>query len=85
MTQFTYMTQGVCTKQIDLTMNGAYIADVVFHGGCPGNLAAIRILVRGMHADQVIGMLSNVCCGNKSTSCAQQLCIALQEYKRAYL
>jgi uncharacterized protein (TIGR03905 family) len=66
-------------------MNGAYIADVVFHVRCPGNLAAIIILVRGMHADQVIAMLSNVCCGNKSTSCAQQLCMALQEYKRTYL
>ena len=81
MMHFSYKTQGTCCKQIDLTMNGYVIADVKFHGGCPGNLAAIKLLVIGMHADKVIELLQDVQCGNKPNSCAKQLCEALKQYK----
>lgn len=81
MTHFSYKTEGTCCKQIDLTMDGYIIADVIFTGGCPGNLAAIRKLVQGMHMDKVIDLLEDVQCGNKANSCARQLCIALKQYK----
>lgn len=81
MVYFSYITQGVCCTKIELFMDGYIISDVKFTGGCPGNLEAIRQLVKGMHADKVIELLQNVQCGNKQNSCAKQLCIALQQFK----
>ena len=81
MMHFSYKTQGTCCKQIDLIMNGYVISDVIFTGGCPGNLMAIRQLIKGMHADRVIELLQDVQCGSKPNSCAMQLCEALKQYK----
>lgn len=76
--QYSYTTSGTCSKAItfDKDENGV-ITNVIFYGGCPGNLAAISKLVNGMTADQINNILAGNRCGGKPTSCADQLAKAV--------
>ena len=55
------------------------IYDVVFTGGCNGNLKGIAALVEGMDAREAISKLEGIQCGFRSTSCPDQLAKALRE------
>ena len=57
--------------------------NVKFTGGCPGNLQAISLLVEGMPAEEVIKKLQGITCGDKPTSCTDQLVIAIQEQMKS--
>lgn len=83
MSKFTYQTQGVCARSIDIETDGDVVVDVKFHGGCNGNLKGIGSLVRGMKIDDVIEKLSGVQCGMKPTSCPDQLAKALLKNKNS--
>ncbi|MEG0803918.1 MAG: TIGR03905 family TSCPD domain-containing protein, partial [Pygmaiobacter sp.] len=48
-------------------------------GGCEGNLKGIMSLVEGMKAEDAIARLKGLRCGHKSTSCPDQIAIALTE------
>lgn len=74
---YTYATSGTCAKQIDFELDGNIIKNVVFLGGCNGNLKGIAKLVEGMTAEEAIQRLRGICCGSKTTSCPDQLAIAL--------
>ena len=74
---YTYATSGTCAKQIDFELDGNMIKSVVFTGGCHGNLQGISKLVEGMTAEEAIQRLRGICCGSKTTSCPDQLAIAL--------
>lgn len=77
---YEYITNGVCAKKISFTLNDDNtVSNVVFLGGCNGNLKAIAKLVEGMPADKVISILEGNTCGMKMTSCADQLTKALKE------
>ena len=65
--------QGVCSNKISFDLNGDVVTNVVFTNGCNGNLKAIGKLVDGMTVEQIEGYLRGNICGNKSTSCADQL------------
>ncbi|MBP3706236.1 MAG: TIGR03905 family TSCPD domain-containing protein [Clostridia bacterium] len=78
---FTYMTKGVCSRSIDITVEGETIVDVKYSGGCNGNLKGISELVKGMKVDDVIDRLESIRCGFKNTSCPDQLANALKEYR----
>ena len=74
-----YQTQGTCSKVIDLTVDAdGIIQQVFFVGGCHGNLQGISRLVTGQKADDVIARLKGIRCGNKPTSCPDQLAKALE-------
>ena len=77
--KFDFTTQGVCARliQFDLAEDGM-VHDVVYTGGCNGNLKAIGKLVEGMPYDKVIDVLKGNTCGMKGTSCADQLAKALE-------
>ena len=78
-----YRTCGTCCKQIDVEVDGDNrVAAVCFHGGCHGNTQGIARLVVGMDADDVQHRLAGVICGNKGTSCPDQLAKALQALKQ---
>ena len=78
-----YTTQGTCSKFIEVELDDDnIIRDVVFIGGCNGNLQGIRQLVIGQEADDVISKLDGIRCGYKNTSCPDQLCRALEQAKR---
>ena len=80
---FSYKTKGTCSRQIDLEINDNIVTNVVFYGGCDGNLKAIPRLVDGWTADQIAEKCSGVLCGFKNTSCADQLALAVLAAKEA--
>lgn len=43
----TAATEGVCSVQINLALQGDVILDAMFYGGCSGNLQGICALSRG--------------------------------------
>lgn len=80
MKHLQYKTEGTCSKLIDIEVDDeGRIQNVSFVGGCHGNLQGIGHLVRGMKKEDVIQRLDGICCGNKGTSCPDQLAKALKE------
>lgn len=77
--KYQYKTVGTCSQLIDFDIEGDVITNVVFTGGCNGNLKAISILVDGMKVDEIEAKLKGNTCGWKSTSCADQLAIAVRK------
>ena len=80
---YRYKTKNVCSSEINFDLEDNKLHNVVFTGGCNGNLKAIGKLVEGMDADQVIALLQGNTCGRNSTSCADQLTKAIQAAKIA--
>ena len=39
---YKYYTNGVCSKSILLDLDGDMLVDVIFEGGCAGNLLGIK-------------------------------------------
>ena len=76
-----YKTEGTCCKLMQVKFDGDKLVDVDFLGGCHGNLQGIKELVKGMPIDDVISKLSGIKCGNKPTSCPDQLARCLSEFK----
>ena len=75
---YKYKTRGVCASTIEFELNDGIVSNVVFYGGCNGNLKAISKFIEGMEATRVISILKGTICGFKRTSCADQLAIALE-------
>lgn len=80
MDRFTYRTKGVCSSAIDIEIENNIIQKVQYHGGCSGNTQGVAALVAGMTVEDAIARLSGIRCGFKSTSCPDQLSLALREY-----
>ncbi len=80
MEQFTYTTRGVCSRAIDISIDGGIIAEVKYNGGCSGNTQGVAALVKGMKIEEAISRLAGIRCGFKDTSCPDQLATALREY-----
>ena len=75
---YTYTTTMVCAQQISFHIEGDVITNIVFHGGCNGNLKAISKLVDGWTVEQIESKLKGNTCGRRPTSCADQLCLAVR-------
>ena len=75
---FTFYPEGTCSQMIEIELDGNKIKDVVFTGGCNGNLNGISKLIKGMDAEDVIERLEGTRCGFKDTSCPDQLSKALR-------
>ena len=80
MKHFTYKTSGVCSQKIDFDItDDKKITNIVFLGGCNGNLKAIAKLCEGKDAKEIADLLEGNTCGWKPTSCADQLSKAINE------
>ena len=77
--KFTFYPQGVCSMMIEIELEDDIIKDVVFTGGCNGNLSGISKLIKGMKAEDVVEKLEGTTCGFKDTSCPDQLSKALKQ------
>ena len=77
--KFTLYPEGVCSMMIEIELDGDTIKDVVFTGGCNGNLSGISKLIKGMKAEEVIEKLEGTRCGLNDTSCPDQLSKALRQ------
>ncbi len=83
MKHFTYIPKGVCSRQIDIDLDGDIIAEVKFTGGCSGNTQGVAALIKGMNVDEAIIRIKGIHCGPRPTSCPDQLSLALEEAKNA--
>lgn len=78
---YEYFPKGVCSIKMVLEVEDEIIKSVKIIGGCHGNLQGISALIKGMKVDEAIERLKGIECGNKGTSCPDQLAIALEEMK----
>lgn len=76
--QYSYKTNGVCSRNIVIDVEDGVVQSVRFEGGCNGNTKGISALVVGMRVEDVIERLSGIKCGFKQTSCPDQLAQALK-------
>jgi len=80
MEKLVYRPRGTCSQLIEIGVEDGTIKKVEFTGGCPGNLLAIGELVKDMKVSEAIKRLDGIKCGNKKTSCADQLAQALKTF-----
>lgn len=74
-----YTPKGVCSRQIDVVVEDGLIKSVKFTGGCSGNTQGVAALAVGLTPQQYIDRCKGINCGNKGTSCPDQLALALEE------
>lgn len=86
--EITYSPTGVCSQCIKINVvedentdkENGIIKNVLFVGGCPGNALGLARALEGKDVKSVIGMLKDIKCGIKDTSCPAQLAQALESY-----
>ncbi len=75
-----YKTKGTCCQMMFIAVVDNIIVDAEFVGGCHGNLQAVKALIKGAPIEEIIKRLEGIKCGDKPTSCPDQLSIALKNY-----
>ncbi len=79
MNTITYIPKGVCSRRMEVDVDGGVIQAVRVTGGCNGNLQGLCALLRGMPVEEAISRLDGIRCGFKPTSCPDQLAQALKQ------
>lgn len=80
MKRINFKPENTCCKNMLIYIENDTIYDVLFVGGCQGNLTGIRNLIKGMKITEVVEKLQGIPCGKKDTSCPDQLAKRLQKY-----
>ena len=80
MDHISYTPRGVCSRHIDIEVEDGIIRSVVFNGGCSGNTQGVARLLIGMTVDEAIERLDGIRCGNKASSCPDQVAQALRQH-----
>ena len=78
-TKTVYKPKGTCSTEMAIEVEDGVIKDVKIKGGCEGNLKGMSRLVTGMETSEAIKRLEGIKCGNKGTSCPDQLTRALKK------
>lgn len=81
MEKFEYRPSGVCSRLFTFEVEDGKVCSLEVIGGCHGNLQGISHLIKGMDIEEVISRLEGIRCGNKSTSCPDQIAQALKDYQ----
>jgi uncharacterized protein (TIGR03905 family) len=76
---YEYKTKGICSQKIHFDVKNGKVYSVSFEKGCNGNLKALGILSEGMDASELVKKLKGLQCGDKGTSCADQLATAVEQ------
>ena len=79
--EYKFKPSGVCAREMIIELDGDIIKSVKIIGGCAGNTVGVSRLIEGMKIDEAIKRLKGIPCGFRSTSCPDQLSIALEEAK----
>ena len=74
-----YNTKGTCARAVIVDVEDGVITDCEFVGGCSGNTQGVASLVKGMKVEDAVAKIKGIKCGMKSTSCPDQLALALEE------
>lgn len=83
--EYNYKTENTCATNIKLDIEGNVVRNIVFTGGCNGNLKAIPLLVDGWTVEQIEEKCKGITCGRRPTSCADQLARAVREAYEAVM
>ncbi|MFA5204219.1 MAG: TIGR03905 family TSCPD domain-containing protein [Lentisphaeria bacterium] len=75
----TYEPQGVCSTRIRLAVADGILVRAGFEDGCAGNSQGLCRLAEGRPVAEVIRRLKGIRCGDKGTSCPDQLARALEK------
>ena len=75
----TYYPSGVCSRAYQIELEDGVIKSIAIEGGCNGNLKGIAALITGRRADEIIPLIKGTRCGFRSTSCPDQIALALEE------
>nr|MBQ8891156.1 TIGR03905 family TSCPD domain-containing protein [Clostridia bacterium] len=73
-----YRTKGTCSRMVIVDVEDGVITDCRFEGGCSGNTQGVAALVIGMRVEDAIARIKGIKCGPRSTSCPDQLALALE-------
>ena len=73
-----YQTEGTCARIIYFDLEGDVVSNIEFYGGCNGNLKAIAKIFEGSTVEKIEEMLTGITCGNKPSSCGDQLAKAVR-------
>ena len=76
---YSYKTKGTCSREIHIEIGDNKIKEIKFIGGCNGNTKGIAAILKGMDVNEAIKRCKGITCGNRGTSCPDQLAIALEE------
>ncbi len=74
---YRYTTQGTCSRQILIDVDGDIITKVEFVGGCAGNTQGVARLAENRTIQEVIALCKGIQCRG-GTSCPDQLSRALE-------
>ena len=74
-----YATSKTCSREIDFEVENNIVTSCEFVGGCMGNTQGVARLVVGRSKT-----LEGINCGNRGTSCPDQLAQALKAYKASH-
>ncbi len=83
--EFNYKTKDTCSTNIKLELEGNIVRNIVFTGGCNGNLKAILLILDGWTVEQIEEKCKGITCGRRPTSCADQLAHAVRAAYEASL
>lgn len=77
--KYNYAPAGTCSRNIEFEItDDGKIGNVVFTGGCHGNLQGIAALVKGMTPSEAASKLKGIDCRGRGTSCPDQFAKALE-------
>ena len=82
MKYYEYTPSGVCSKKMKFEIENDIIKNIEIIGGCPGNSQGVIALCKNQKIDYIIERLKGIKCGFKSTSCPDQLALALEQNKK---
>ncbi len=80
--KITYTPCGTCSRLMEFEIDDTEarrVHNLKVTKGCMGNLQGIAALVEGMPAAEVVSRLRGIMCGNKGTSCPDQLATAIEQ------
>ncbi len=69
--------QGVCSQLIQISTRNDVVQQIQYTKSCSGNSQGIAALAKGMKINDVIARVEGIRCGEKCTSCPDQLAKAL--------
>lgn len=79
--EYRFKPQGVCSREMILEVEDNIVKSAKIIGGCAGNTVGLTKMVEGRPIDEVIKKLKGIPCGFRTTSCPDQLAIALEQIK----
>lgn len=77
--KINYKPHGVCSQMVTVSAESGLISDIKVLGGCDGNLQGLISLLKGMRLEDAFERLNGIRCGNKDSSCPDQISLAIKK------